>query len=235
MPPKPRKTRRQERRGTSHAASAEPGNGGKSEDVFHFVTVNPTSESQKSQNRTVIRSHASKYIWRQHRAIRGDSSSAAAQIVNSVEPSSVVTQLPSNPLERSLPPFSLSRIKAETEPSTNPSPVGVEGPLRDAIFEDRESVPVDALEAEEDDSPDSEHTQPPPPKTSTVTPSAAKNKVSAPTPRGATRNHVNRPFNKLINWLENPIQISPDLIEESAISKLMRYGRQYLRIIYFGR
>ena len=73
MPPKPRRPklvdRRRQRTTNAPEDNAE---GSKKGDVFHFVSVNPSSETQKSENRSVIRSHASKYIWRQHRAVRAD-------------------------------------------------------------------------------------------------------------------------------------------------------------------
>ncbi|KGY15701.1 hypothetical protein PABG_11356 [Paracoccidioides brasiliensis Pb03] len=70
MPPRGRRARASERRAA--ATLARPETDAKANGIFHFVSVNPSSELQKSENRSVIRSHASKYIWRQHRAVRAD-------------------------------------------------------------------------------------------------------------------------------------------------------------------
>ncbi|EFR01660.1 hypothetical protein MGYG_04662 [Nannizzia gypsea CBS 118893] len=289
MPPKTKKSKLAERRAAAAGGSTGKDGAGsnKTGDVFHFVTVNPISEDQKLENRTLIRSHASKYIWRQHRAVRaGDASSAglstnvnvngngngsglavrqysatdagktvaasrrrgqafktwSAGVKEETPPSNVNTRatvgasvrrpvdvadtVPS--IETEEPVVNGSRNDMHTNMDVGEGEIDADADA-DGDVEDipqattnnyntraRNSVVVVANE----ESSDSDGS-PPPTGCRAIAPH-----ISTPDPMHASvgRNNVNRPFNQLIHWLENPGQICPSMLDEGAISKLMRYA-----------
>ncbi|KMP09206.1 hypothetical protein DIZ76_016887 [Coccidioides immitis] len=180
------------------------------QEVFHFVSVNPISEVQKSHNRTVIRSHASKYIWRQHRAGRSEKSSAKkpyAKVLNPPLPGSKqVIHQPKWPSSQGSATLSDDELK----PSSNPP------------FRELEDPPAKA---------EDKAIQPSPSRASPLSlelhrPDCGATYVSRTNTRpGITQRHVDGPFNQLTAWLSNPTHVYPSMLGESMISKLMRYGQ----------
>ncbi|KAI2280769.1 hypothetical protein LOZ02_004934 [Ophidiomyces ophidiicola] len=88
-------------------------------DRFHFVSVNPTSERQKSHNRSVIRSHASRYIWRQHRARRTPNPAAKPPAAR-LQPSSPPAPPPRPPSTTTNPTASSSSSSPPPQPLPSP-------------------------------------------------------------------------------------------------------------------
>lgn len=89
------------------------GGSGGGRDVFHFVNVNPQSDIQRAENRTLIRSHASKYIWRQHRAGRTDTA-------DRVDPADTrVNSSTSPPTSDSTPSPHLTDVQPSFAPTQN--------------------------------------------------------------------------------------------------------------------
>ncbi|KAF3481635.1 uncharacterized protein GIQ15_04394 [Arthroderma uncinatum] len=281
MPPKSKKSKLAERRAlaaaTAAGATGKDGSGNKNGDVFHFVTVNPISEDQKTENRTLIRSHASKYIWRQHRAIRGadagvggpsgsaagsgngngngngngpglavrqytgaeasktvaasrrrgqafkawtagakDETPLGSRVGMGVTVHKAVTMVSSiSHMQTQGPPAIQPNSDIHTSVAANGATNGVEG---DADADVEEIIQPKTYE---DDDSDSEGS-PPPTGCRAIAPH-----IWTPDPMRSSvdrNNNVNRPFNQLINWLENPGQMCPSMLDESAISKLMRYA-----------
>ncbi|KAK2868066.1 hypothetical protein FQN49_003187, partial [Arthroderma sp. PD_2] len=276
MPPKTKKSKLAERRALAAATGGNGKDGGnKNGDVFHFVTVNPTSEDQKLENRTLIRSHASKYIWRQHRAVRatdagsgGPAGSASASASgNGNGPGLAVRQYSGADVAgktvaasrrrgqafkawsagtKEESPFSnrvgmgLSVPKAIGMVSGVPSMETIESPLKESnggihsTADGNDEVELDAdadgdieeilqSNTHDDDNIESSDSEGSPPPTGCR---AIAPHIWTPDPLSSVNrnNTVNRPFNQLINWLENPGQMCPSMLEESAISKLMRYA-----------
>ncbi|WEW61328.1 hypothetical protein PRK78_006818 [Emydomyces testavorans] len=191
------------------------------QDVFHFVSVNPTSEVQKVHNRTVIRSHASKYIWRQHRAGRAEKISAKKRTVR--ESVSTLSTLPS----------SHSRPSRHEPPWPHPD--------APAAFDENEPMPSDLSPTEPEVSPSKT------PATNGIKfPSVVRKDSSSSSSTlcrqnrkrmylspaniapGIKESPVGGPFNQLTAWLADPFHTYPSMLGESAISKLMRYGEWYL-------
>ncbi|KAM5484365.1 hypothetical protein McanCB56680_002440 [Microsporum canis] len=275
MPPKTKKSKLAERRAAAAAgAVGKEGSGNKNGDVFHFVTVNPISEDQKLENRTLIRSHASKYIWRQHRAVRaGDASSGgppASINVNGDENGSglavrqysaadtgktvaasrrrgqafkawsagVKEEDPSSnrigmgmSVHRAIDMVATAPTTETEEPAINETRgnagAGCEGdmgPDADGDMDDTSQLNAQAndktIDLPGEESSDSEDSP------STGCRAIAPHiRASDPIHSDMGRNNtVNRPFNQIIHWLENPKQICPSILDEGAISKLMRYA-----------
>ncbi|KAK2748305.1 hypothetical protein FQN57_000963 [Myotisia sp. PD_48] len=208
MPPRSRKLRQLERRGVIPTGGLATDD--KPEDVFHFVTVNPTSEDQKTENRSLIRSHASKYIWRQHRAVRGDSSVIARESSNGTESGRISTRRRGSAATSK--PRGTQDGRDEGQASGKTSSSEFIGP---SILE---ASVADAVKA--GDTSESEGS-PPPTGCNAIAPYVS---VPHPARRTSEQNTVSRPFNQLISWLEDPAHICPSMLEESAMSKLMRYA-----------
>lgn len=230
MPPR---TKREPRVASRRRATAGEGAGVKSgngkEDIFHFVNVNPSSESQKSENRSVIRSHASKYIWRQHRAVRGDgdatsngrpaASSNSSSRVRAVERASKHTkaEIPIAPCtpasHHDLTWGVTSPMVVKTEPVVPITPAPEIPIISSSSTQDDGHVAADSPgeDVEDDRSPlDCSSNLP-------LCGSVAN------TPLGG-QNIISGPFNQLVAWMEDPVFPSSTL-GESAVSKLLRYGK----------
>ncbi|EGE06088.1 hypothetical protein TEQG_05202 [Trichophyton equinum CBS 127.97] len=281
MPPKTKKTKLAERRAAATAGTIGKDGAGnnKNGDVFHFVTVNPISEDQKLENRTLIRSHASKYIWRQHRAVRagdaasgglstnvgmsgnGNSSGLAVRQYSAADAGKTVAA--SRRRGQAFKTWSAG-VKEET-PSSNTNtrmamgmivhravdmndsvpriePAVVNGNRNDIHTnvdtgcDDQGEIDADADGDAEEISRDSNNIQAN--DGAAVVDEESSDSDGSPPPTGCRviaphvrtpassmgSNNVNRPFNQLIHWLENPGQICPSILDEGAIGRLMRYA-----------
>ncbi|KAK2778762.1 hypothetical protein FQN52_002677 [Onygenales sp. PD_12] len=209
MPPRTRRARPSDRRAA--AASGRSENDAKPSGIFHFVSVNPSSELQKSENRSVIRSHASKYIWRQHRAIRTDANTNSKPYVPPQEPPLISptstcskpseTQWPTEPehsvLEDSIPLHSLPE-----EPSLPPSSLhGNDAKIETDIPSSTEEHARDSPETDDE-----------------------KALATAANMYAKENDTVPGPFNQIVTWLGDPLHTYPSMLGGSAISKLMRYA-----------
>ncbi|PGH15848.1 hypothetical protein AJ80_05379 [Polytolypa hystricis UAMH7299] len=204
MSSKPRRTRSERRPAApSTAKQQSTAKGG----VFHFVNVNPSSETQKSENRSVIRSHASKYIWRQHRAVRADSNSS--QNPANTEMVSPVSQAHLDSKEETLV---LSPVHTRRRDHRGHA-TRISGSTSTSNDEDA---------SPEDSSHDGEASMVSPGSTETAMTSLSGTAVGI----GGNK-VVDGPFNQLTNWLTNPSHF-PSMLEESAVSKLMRYAAFHL-------
>jgi hypothetical protein len=214
MPPKPRRNRHPERRPPATSTSSQEKDS-TSEGVFHFVSVNPSSEVQKSENRSLIRSHASKYIWRQHRAIRADGCSNTRQCSKQMEP--LLSHPDLSPLQETW--AESSDMKDEDVISIESSPSGAGS----STHQDQEMVQTNSpCNAEIGHS-------------RVLYQSKKAVPVSPTFSSGSGQNMIQGPFNQLITWLEDPFHTYPSMLGESAISKLMRYGQYllpYARTVY---
>jgi hypothetical protein len=85
---------------------------------FHFVSVDPSSAGEKSLNRSFIRSHAGRHIWRQHRTLSNDESKGRG--VRTVSSDSGENITPKTP--RSISSSDYSSQKADWENSSSESP-----------------------------------------------------------------------------------------------------------------
>lgn len=211
MPPRNRRIRQQDRYAAPPPTTSTEGKAGSGkQDVFHFVSVNPSSEVQKSHNRTVIRSHASKYIWRQHRATRVDK-------VNGKKSCKRTESLASPRLAESLQEEAWSAspftdVKDDEPQSAESSPTEPEEPSAG-----------DVGPKEEDSTKSSEEPPPVPVRyvDNRLLLSPANN--GSGTDEGSSSG---RPFNQLISWFGDPTgnDTCPSMLGDSAISKLMHYA-----------
>jgi hypothetical protein len=187
------------------------------EEIFHFVNVDPNSETQKSENRSVIRSHASKYIWRQHRAGRAETAAAAAAARTMVVSSKVAPNNDSRETSRNsvVPEDPTALYSSSSYPEIN----WASAPL-DPITHDATGYRVP--DSRNEDPPLFDEDEPTRDEDYEERPTSLRSKYYyAPLPHAV--GHVGGPFNQLISWFEDPTY--PSMLGESAISKLMRYGR----------
>ncbi|PGH15694.1 hypothetical protein AJ79_02288 [Helicocarpus griseus UAMH5409] len=218
MPPKTRRTRPAERRGP--AASARADSEAKPNGIFHFVSVNPSSELQKSENRSVIRSHASKYIWRQHRAVRTDG--------NNFNPSS--SKHGHSPIDPIISPNPLHNATDARPWALTPDPVNgedalstyspTEGSVASSSDTDREIEgpvkPASIVNHRDDERKNTPYQD---------SESVESNMAAAADLYEHESNTIaGRPFNQLMDFISNPGHSFPSMLGESAISKLMRYA-----------
>ncbi|KAL1958746.1 hypothetical protein VTO42DRAFT_3865 [Malbranchea cinnamomea] len=229
MQPRTRKAPRLADRRRQAAGDASASHGGEKEDIFHFVNVNPTSETQKSENRSVIRSHASKYIWRQHRAVRTDGTAAgsSSSMSGGLRSASGRRKSPDNrnqvPIraEASIapyPPPSSHREPAwtvpvpviKTEPLTAPVPASETPAMPTTRVDGANShMSEDSFEEEKEDV-NGPVNNPPYVSPANLTVESKQNMLSGP-------------FNHLMAWMEDPVFPS-SMLDESAVSKLLRYA-----------
>lgn len=243
MPPRSRRTKLVERRRQRGAASEDNADDNKKGGVFHFVNVNPSSETQKSENRSVIRSHASKYIWRQHRAVRADGTTGAkpspipanrsnSRVASvSAEPSAVGSAgQPSGQADIMMVPFS-EYSSQDQDWEAVPWPTSAEEAAVATATATANTTPSLPLAAEcqsydeelvSSKDKDTETSEPAPGYTSGdlvyVSPDNG--------PMGSNPNTIATPFNQLMKWIEDPS--STESLAEPSKNKLMRYGRYYL-------
>ncbi|KKZ65590.1 hypothetical protein EMCG_08579 [[Emmonsia] crescens] len=221
MPPRARRTRPTERRAATPSIRAD--SDAKPNGIFHFVSVNPSSELQKSENRSVIRSHASKYIWRQHRAGRTEGSNPNSSSVKPApspkDPLSIISPTGSNGTVNERPwPLTPDTIKVEEVLSMlSPPDESNTSPSEDEDMVDSGEVsPVD-----ENFSSNRNVTQ-------TQCPSNAQSAQSSMAAAADIYEHesdtIAGPFNQLMTFIGEPANQFPSMLGSSAISKLMRYA-----------
>lgn len=231
MPPRAKRTRPTERRAATPSIRAD--SDAKPNGIFHFVSVNPSSELQKSENRSVIRSHASKYIWRQHRAGRTEGSNPNSSIVKPVpspkDPLSLISPTGSNgTANERLWPLTPDTIKAEEALSVlSPPDESNTSPSEDEDMVDSEEV-----------SPEVENFGSSRNVTQTQYPSNAQSAQSSMAAAADIYEHesdtIAGPFNQLMTFIGEPANQFPSMLGGSAISKLMRYGKLYPPSFFFS-
>ncbi|PGG96565.1 hypothetical protein GX51_07761 [Blastomyces parvus] len=217
MPPRARRARLTERRAATTSTRADAD--AKANGIFHFVNVNPSSELQKSENRSVIRSHASKYIWRQHRAGRTDGNNLKSSTVESAH--SLKEPLIS-------PPDSYGTM------TERPWPLSPEPPVDEALVSilsppdehnisppDDEDItkPAEVQREDGDVDNDGDVTQ-----LSLKAQSAQSGVISTADIYKHESNAIAGPFNQLLTYIGEPGNQFPSMLGSSAISKLMRYA-----------
>ncbi|OJD18745.1 hypothetical protein AJ78_01282 [Emergomyces pasteurianus Ep9510] len=220
MPPRSRRTRLTERQPAATTIKAD--SDAKPNGIFHFVSVNPSSELQKSENRSVIRSHASKYIWRQHRAGRTDSSNPNSSAIKSI-PSrreSLTSPTASNATAKErqwpLPPdtveneAALSILSPPDEANTFPSE-------NEDMADTGESLPGHENVGRNRDA-TSGTSYPSNMQSAQLSMEAAANMYEH------ENNTIAGPFSQLITFIGEPANQFPSMLGGSAISKLMRYA-----------
>ncbi|OAX77828.1 hypothetical protein ACJ72_07869, partial [Emergomyces africanus] len=220
MPPRARRARPTER----HAAvtTIKTDSDARPNGVFHFVNVNPSSELQKSENRSVIRSHASKYIWRQHRAGRADSSnpsSSAIRPIPSVREPLISPTGPNATTKERLRPLTPDIVEGDATPSILPPP--------------RESNPLPSREEEmaglgqplpEDENVGRNGDAPAATSYTSNLKSAQLSMAAAADMYEHENDTIAGPFNQLMTFIGEPANQFPSMLGGSAISKLMRYA-----------
>ncbi|EEP79918.1 predicted protein [Uncinocarpus reesii 1704] len=211
MPPKSRKVRASAAPATTASdgpADGHPPSSKQQQDVFHFVSVNPTSEVQKSHNRTVIRSHASKYIWRQHRAGRSEKGGSRKPSARDSEPALSAPAIPKPSTHEpswSLPPPPTG--PAELESGSSSSSLARESEEPPTKVEDFNEVKPSPYTADASLSPVLYRQERHP-----------GNILSANMALGNSYDLVDGPFNQLTSWLADPGHIYPSMLGESAIT-----------------
>ncbi|EGE77220.2 hypothetical protein BDDG_00157 [Blastomyces dermatitidis ATCC 18188] len=217
MPPRARRTRLTERRAAT--ASIRADSDAKAHGIFHFVNVNPSSELQKSENRSVIRSHASKYIWRQHRAGRTDGSNPNSSAVESAH--SLKEPLISSPDSYGTAKKRPWPLSPETPGGEEPVPVlspsdepNISPPDDEDMSRSTETPRVD-----EDVGNNGDVTQ-----LARDAQSAQSGMISAADIYEHESNTIAGPFNQLMTFIGEPGNLFPSMLGSSAISKLMRYA-----------
>lgn len=218
MPPRARRGRLSERRAA--ATSTGAGSDAKPSEVFHFVSVNPSSEFQKSENRSVIRSHASKYIWRQHRASRTDGNNPSSSTVKSV------------PSRKQLLIASTSSYGAAKETPWPLSSDGTEG--EEPVLTLAPPDEYNMSPSDDEDTVNSLEIQPVDnevdnnggvSKFASNTQLAPSSMESAAVIYADERNTMPGPFNQLMAFIGEPTNTFPSMLGGSTVSKLMRYGK----------
>ncbi|EER44707.1 conserved hypothetical protein [Histoplasma capsulatum var. duboisii H88] len=217
MPPRARRGRLSERRAV--ATSTGAGSDAKPSEVFHFVSVNPSSEFQKSENRSVIRSHASKYIWRQHRASRTDGNNPNSSTAKSV---------PSRKQLLIAPTSSYGAAKETPWPLLSDGTEGEEPVLTLAPPDEYNMSPSD-----DEDTVNSREIQPVDNEVDNnggVSWFASNNQLAQSSMESAAviyadeRNTMPGPFNQLMAFIGEPANTFPSMLGGSSVSKLMRYA-----------
>lgn len=249
MPPRAKReprvaNRRRPAPGESSAPSAS-GSGNAKDGIFHFVNVNPSSDVQKSENRSVIRSHASKYIWRQHRAVRGDGAPGSGNA--STTPSSSNSN-GSASASASANGNGSSNSSAHSKPSRASRPTKVEVPIapcppashndpawrvspptmikNESTFVDSPPSTSTTFPADEDRYTFSESPEQEAESDDSAVRGPSRLSLCLPEthrPTGNPQHIIQGPFNQLIAWMEDPV-FSSSTLGESADSKLLRYG-----------
>ncbi|KLJ10721.1 hypothetical protein EMPG_13915 [Blastomyces silverae] len=217
MPPRARRTRMTERRAATTSIRAD--SDAKAHGIFHFVNVNPSSELQKTENRSVIRSHASKYIWRQHRAGRTDGSNPNSSTVESA--ASLKEPLISSPDSYGTAKKRPWPLSPETAGGEEPVPVlspPDEPNTSPPDHEDR-AHSAEVPRVDEDVGNNGDVTQ-----LAWNAQSAQSGMVSAADIYEHESNTIAGPFNQLMTFIGEPGNQFPSMLGSSAISKLMRYA-----------
>lgn len=209
MPPKTKRTKFSEHQvHPSQQVSQDAISKQKPQEVFHFVSVNPTSEVQKSHNRTVIRSHASKYIWRQHRAGRTERFGTRKSQFRETAASTLSPLSLTSPRDLSHASPWLPSLDSESAIPNRP------GPPEESLKQESECLSAKPQETSDGTNVSSSLTTP----IDTV-PLSPGLYCPSSVPPGESGT-----FNQLTSWLADPFHTYPSMLGESTMSKLMRYG-----------